>query len=269
MERKDIAEVVNTVVERVLKRLEDTSHGELPTPADERMYGERLVRLHQAVEQGASRLTPQAFALDQCGDLAPLIEQIFLRPDARASEILDLCRDAIERRCVAVCVDLEWTETASAALRGSGVHLSIPVGFPTGTISTEAKTAEVRRAVGLGADEVDVVLNLDALRAADYNMVTRDLRAMVRAAQGRTVKAVVEAAGLTREQKTAAAILAKGGGACDVKSSTGFGPDAVTVGDVALLRAALMGLSPPDAATRPEWPARVGAVVCLSIRQKP
>lgn len=263
MEPEEIAKAVNEVVERVVRRLEDTSHGDLPTPADDRMFGERRTRLDQAIAQGACRLFPQALALDQCADLAPMIEQTLLRPDAREAEVRELCRDAAERGYAAVCLWLEWVEIAAAALEGSQVRLCVPVGFPSGGLSTEAKAAEVRRAVALGADEVDVVMNIARLRAANYPAVVEDLQAVQRAAQGRTVKVVIEAADLTHEQKTTAAILAKSAGAQFVKSSTGFGPDGVRVGDVALIRSVLAGQAPSTETASAEFAARVGAVVSI------
>jgi deoxyribose-phosphate aldolase len=258
---EEISKVVSEVVERVARRLEDTTHGDLPTSADERLFGEQRTRLQQAIAEGACRLFPQALSLDQCGDLAPMIEQTLLRPDAREAEIRELCRDAVGRGVASVCVNLEWAEAASSMLKDSRVLLCIPVGFPSGGLSTDGKCAEIRRALSLGADEVDIVLNIARLQAADYRAVAEDLRVCVRAAQGRTVKAVINLAELTREQKVAAAILSKAAGAKLVKSSTGFGPDGITVGDVALIRTALAGQALP--AAKPEWPARIGAVVCL------
>jgi len=258
---EEISKAVSEVVERVVRRLEDSTHGELSSAADERLFAEQRARLQQAVAEGACRLVPQGLSLDQCGDLAPMIERTLLRPDARDADVRDLCRDAAERRLASVCVNLEWVEAASETLRNSRVLLSVPVGFPAGGISTEGKCAEIRRALSLGADEADVVLNIARLMAADYRAVAEDLWTCVRAAQGRPVKAVIHLAELTQEQKIAAAILSKAAGAKFVKSSTGFGPDGVTVGDVALIRTALAGQTLP--AAKPEWPARVGAVICL------
>jgi len=262
MQPEEISKVVQDLVGRVIRRLEDTTHGELPTAADERLFAEQYVRLEQAIACGACRLFPQALVLDRCADLAGMIEQTLLRPDARESEIREACRDAVERGYAAVCVALEWVEVATATVKGSAVRVCVPVGFPSGGQATEAKAAEVRRSVALGADEVDVVIALDRLRAGDYRAVVEDLQGAFRAAQGRTVKAVIEVAELKHEQKIAATILAKAAGARFVKSSTGFGPDGVTVGDVALIRSALTGAAPPALAA-PESPARIGAVVCL------
>jgi len=263
MEPAEISKVVQDLVERIVRRLEDRTHGDLPTAADERTFGEQRIRLDQAIAEGAVRLWPQALSLDQCGDLAPMIERTLLWPDTRENDVREACRDAVERGLAAVCVNVEWIEPAAAMVKGSTVHVCVSVGFPAGGQTTEAKCAEIRRAVGAGADEVDAVIALARLREADFRAVTEDLQAAVRAAQGRIVKSVIEAAALTLEQKAAAAILSKAAGAHFVKSSTGFGPDAVTVGDVALLRAALAGQPLPSPTFKPEWPARVGAVVCL------
>jgi deoxyribose-phosphate aldolase len=265
MDRENLSQIVNEVVARVVRRLEDTTHGELPTPADERMFAERRARLAQAIERGAARLTPQALPLEHCFDLdlAPRIELALLGFDTREMEVREACREAVARGFASVCVALDFAEAAASELRGSAVRLCVPVGFPTGGFSIESKTGEVRSALAAGADEIDAVMALAKLREADFNGVVTDLRAIVRAAQKRRVKAVVELASLTREQKIAAAILAKAGGACFVKSSTGFGPDAATVGDLALIRAALDGQPPPPEA--PESATRIGAVVSIEI----
>jgi len=263
MQGEEISRIVNEVVARVVRRLEDTTHGTLPTPADERLYAERRACLRQALEQGAARLVPQALPLEQCAELAGCVEQTLLSFDAREGEVRAICEEALARGHAAVCVALDWAEAAAAVLRGSNVRLCVPVGFPLGGHSMAAKAAEVRSAIAAGADEIDAVLNPAPLAAADYNAAVTELRALVRAAQGRRVKAVVALAHLTREQKIAAAVLARAGGACFVKSSTGLGPDAVTVGDVALVRSTLRGRPiPPE---KPEFVSRVGAVVVIPV----
>lgn len=263
MNPDEISKVVGDVVERVVRRLEDTTHGDLPTPADERMYGERVVRLKHATEHGAVRLVPQAVPVEQCLGFAPLVEHTILRPDAREADILEACREAVERGYAAVCVMIDWVEVVAASLSGSHVRAVASVGFPEGGLATTAKAAEVRSAVRAGADEIDVVMNIDRLRAADYRAAGNDLWKCIDAALGKPVKAVIEVAGLAPEQKVAAAVIAKTCGAAFVKSSTAFGPDAVTVGDVATVRAALAGRpAPPET---PEFAARVGAAVSLEI----
>ncbi|MCX8037048.1 MAG: deoxyribose-phosphate aldolase [Candidatus Sumerlaeia bacterium] len=260
MKSGDISEIVRTVVERVVHRLESTG---ADNDGSAGLFGAQPDSLLRALAEGAARVSPQALSPAECGDLLPRLELILLRPDAREADIHALCREALQLRCAAVCVMPEWTEAAAALLKGSPVRLSATIGFPTGTQATETKCAEVRRAVGQGADEVDVVMNLARLRAADYRGALEDLQSVVRAAQGKPVKAVIEAAVLTREEKAAAAILAKAAGARYIKSATGFGPDGICIADVALIRAALNG-SPisPDSAS-PAWTARVGAVVCI------
>jgi len=263
MNPDEISKAVHEVVERVVRRLSDAPRGDLPAPADARLFAEWRVRLQQAIAEGACRLFPQAIPLDECSDFAAITEATLLRPDAREADIRSLCREAVERGFHSVCVGLDWIEVAASSLRDSKVRLSAPIGFPLGGISTEFKAGEVRRAVALGADEMDIVMNIGRLRAADYRAVVEDLQAACRAAQGRTVKVVIEAADLTGEQKVAAAILAKSAGAQFVKSSTGFGPDGITIGDVAVIRSALVGKPSSSEAAKPEWTARVGAVVCI------
>ncbi len=260
MNPEEISEIVRTVVERVARRLESAEAGSNASPG---LFGARPDSILRALAEGAARVSPQAFSPAECGDILPRIELILLRPDARESDIHALCREALQLRCAAVCTMPEWIETTAALLKGSPVQVSATIGFPTGTQATETKCAEVRRAVGQGADEVDVVMNLSRLSAADYRGAIEDLQAVVRAAQGKPVKAVIEAAVLRHEEKAAAAILAKAAGARYVKSATGFGPDGVCIGDVALIRAALNGSPIPSESANPEWTERVGAVVCI------
>lgn len=172
-----------------------------------------------------------------CKNLAPFIDHTLLKADARDEEIINLCKEAIEYGFAAVCINPAFVPLAAGILKGTPVKVATVVGFPLGAMSTEAKAFETRDAVAKGADEIDMVINIGKLKAGDYQYVYNDILAVVKAAQGRVVKVIIEAAMLTEEEKIVACILAKAAGAHFVKTSTGFGPGGATAEDVALMRA--------------------------------
>lgn len=170
-------------------------------------------------------------------DLAALIDHTLLRPEATDNEVERLCRDAIECGFVAVCVNGAWVPLASSLVSGSGVAVAAVVGFPLGAASTAAKVCEAEDAAGAGASEIDVVINLGALKSGRLDKAEADIYAVVEAVRGRAiVKVILECALLTDEEKVHASQLAESVGAAFVKTSTGFGPGGATLEDVALLR---------------------------------
>lgn len=169
--------------------------------------------------------------------LAAFIDHTLLKPAATGKEIDALCREAREHRFASVCVNGFWVGRCKAALAGSGVKVACVVGFPLGAMATGAKAFEAGQAVADGADELDMVLNLGALKAGDAEAVERDIRAVVEAAQGRAVKVILETGLLDEAQKVLACQLSQRAGAAFVKTSTGFAAgSAATVEDVALMR---------------------------------
>ena len=169
-------------------------------------------------------------------DIAPLIDHTLLRPNATDREIEKLCKEAKEYHFASVCLNSAYVSLASHMLAGSGVKVCTVVGFPLGAMSTEAKAFETRDAIAKGADEIDMVINVGKLKSGDYEYVLDDVQSVVRAAQGRCVKVILETASLTDDEKAAGCIIAKAAGADYVKTSTGFGAGGATVEDVALMR---------------------------------
>ena len=169
-------------------------------------------------------------------DLAPLIDHTVLRPEATREDVERACAEAREYGFAGVCVRVEHVALVAKLLSDTRSRAISVVGFPSGTVGTEAKLVEARQAIAAGAQEIDMVIDLAALHRCDYAAVLRDLRAVVEAAQPHVVKAIVETGAFRREQKAIAAALAKAAGAAFVKTSTGFGPGGATVEDVALLR---------------------------------
>jgi deoxyribose-phosphate aldolase len=169
--------------------------------------------------------------------LASIIDHTLLKPDATAAEIAQLCREARDYRFASVCVNSFWAPLCRDLLQGSGVKLCCVVGFPLGAMAAEAKAFEAGQAVALGADEVDMVLNLGALKSLEPEVVERDIRGVVEAARGRAVKVILETGLLSEAEKILACRLSQRAGAAFVKTATGFAAgSAATAEDIALMR---------------------------------
>ena len=174
-------------------------------------------------------------------DLAGFIDHTLLRADATAADIDRLCDEARQHRFASVCVNPSWVGRAAADLAGSGVAVCSVVGFPLGAHTPAVKAAEAAGAIGDGAREIDMVIDIGALKSGDYALVERDIAGVVAACRpvGAVCKVIIEAAMLTDEEKVAASLLAGRSGAHFVKTSTGFGPGGATTHDVALMRRAV------------------------------
>ncbi|MBM3315675.1 deoxyribose-phosphate aldolase [candidate division WOR-3 bacterium] len=168
--------------------------------------------------------------------VARLIDHTLLKPDARPEQVERLCAEAQEHGFATVCVNSGYVPLCRRQIKGSGVGVGTVVGFPLGAMLREAKAAETAAAVNLGADEVDMVMNVGWFKAGADEMVVSDIRRVVDAAQGRPVKVIIESCLLTDAEKERAAGLVKGAGAAFVKTSTGFSTGGATVEDVTRLR---------------------------------
>ena len=172
--------------------------------------------------------------------LGDVVDHTLLRPDATLADVERLCGEALEHRLAAVCVNPVWVADAAHLLRGGSVQLCTVVGFPFGASHADIKAAEATLAVRQGAQELDVVVPLGALRAARWGDVERDVAAVVRAAGGALVKVVLEAALLAPMELVTACLVARDAGAHYVKTSTGFhAAGGATVETVALMRLAV------------------------------
>lgn len=171
-------------------------------------------------------------------ELAAFIDHTLLKPDATETMVRRLCAEARQYGFAAVCVNPNYVKLAAEELKGSPVRVATVVGFPLGATFTEVKVRETALAVAAGAAEIDMVIDLGALKDGRLRRVEEDVAAVVReaAAGGATVKAILETALLTEEEKVTAARLAVAAGAAFVKTSTGFGPGGATVEDVRLLK---------------------------------
>jgi deoxyribose-phosphate aldolase len=195
--------------------------------------------IHHAVREALSSASAvTVLAQPTTADPASLIDHTLLKPTATADQIRQLCAEAREYRFAAVCVNPVWVPLCAELLAGSPVEVCTVIGFPLGADLPEAKAFEAERCIALGAGEIDMVINIGALKAQDFVAVRDDIAAVVSSshAAGAIVKVIIEAAYLTDEEKIAACVLAKNVGADFVKTSTGFGPSGATAADVALMR---------------------------------
>ena len=169
-------------------------------------------------------------------ELARMIDHTLLKADATSDEIRKLCEEARKFCFASVCVNSTNVAKARALLEGSGVMVCAVVGFPLGAMAPTAKAFEAREAVRAGASEIDMVLNIGAMKSRDYALVEEDIRKVVNGARPAPVKVILETGALTTEEKIIACSLSKIAGAAFVKTSTGFGPGGATVEDIALMR---------------------------------
>ena len=194
-------------------------------------------RLRVVIEAGASRLGLHATG-GEAGGVAAMIDHTLLKPDATRAEVEALCREAAEYRFASVCVNPTWVASCARLLQGSPAKVCSVVGFPLGATTPDVKHYETRRALFDGAREIDMVINVGALKSGDLRVVERDIEAVTGPCResGAVSKVIIEAALLTDEEKVTACTLAKAAAADYVKTSTGFGPGGATAADVALMR---------------------------------
>lgn len=196
-------------------------------------------RARKIIDAGAARISARGLnATDVPKDIAGYIDHTLLKADATPQEIEVLCKEARDNHFAAVCVNPPFVKQCADLLRGSGVEVATVVGFPLGAHTTATKVFETEQALVDGATEIDMVINIGALKAKRDELVREDIRAVVDAAHrgGGITKVIIEAALLNDEEKARASRLSKEAGAEFVKTSTGFGPGGATAHDVALMR---------------------------------
>ena len=193
------------------------------------------------VKAGAERISSTLGAIPPERSIAEMIDHTLLKPDATQQEIAQLCYEARRYGFASVCVNPTWVSLCAELLKGSDVRVCTVIGFPFGATSSESKAFEAETAIKQGATEIDMVINVGALKARDLNTVARDIRGVVHAAHthGAIVKVIIETSLLTDEEKTIASLTAKEAGADFVKTSTGFAGGGATVHDVELMRRAV------------------------------
>ena len=195
-------------------------------------------RMHRIIDAGAARI---GLALGQTGsakDWASLIDHTLLKPEATDDDIKKLCEEAARYRFASVCVNPTWVRAAACNLHGTGVPVCTVIGFPLGATLADVKAYEARRTIFDGAREVDMVINIGALKSGDDCLVEHDIRSVVEVAHeyDAICKVIIETALLTDDEKVRACLAAKEAGADFVKTSTGFSKGGATVADIALMR---------------------------------
>jgi deoxyribose-phosphate aldolase len=170
-------------------------------------------------------------------ELAAMIDHTLLKADAVAPQIKELCQQACDYGFASVCVNPFWVPLAHQLLVATPVKICTVIGFPLGAINTASKAFEASAAIDAGASEVDMVLNVGALKSGEHGQVSADIAKVVQAARGMAiVKVILETCYLSDAEKVAACEIAKAAGADFVKTSTGFGPGGATVADITLMR---------------------------------
>jgi deoxyribose-phosphate aldolase len=221
----DIDRIVDAVVAKVQQALDKPGPGTVVPTAGS-----------VASAKGAASANPGLSGPRPRPELARIIDHTLLKPDATKDDLRKLCSEAMAHHFFSVCVNSVNVPFARQQLQGSTVCVCAVVGFPLGAMSPSAKAFETTEAIRHGADEIDMVMNVGALKSRDYALVLDDIARVVGAAQGRTVKVILETGMLTRDEKVIACALSKAAGASFVKTSTGFGPGGATAEDIALMR---------------------------------
>lgn len=169
-------------------------------------------------------------------DLNKMIDHTILKADAKREDVVRYCKEAKEYDFMSVCVNSCNVKTVKKELEGSDVKVCCVVGFPLGAMATEAKAFETKYCVENGADEIDMVINIGGLKDKDYDLVRRDIEEVVKAANGKVVKVIIETCLLDEEEKKKACELAKEAKAHFVKTSTGFSTGGAKVEDIRLMK---------------------------------
>jgi deoxyribose-phosphate aldolase len=216
----------------------------LVCPGCNERCAERCARkTRKVVEAGAARISAGAAVGPIESDIARLIDHTLLKPEASRADIQKLCEEALKFGFASVCVNPWNVSQAAEILRGSPVRVCTVVGFPLGATLPQVKVFETEEAIKLGAQEIDMVINLGALKSRLNEAVEADIRGVVDASHrgGAICKVILETSLLSTEEKVLGSLAAKSAGADFVKTSTGFGPGGATAEDVRLMRAVVGG----------------------------
>ena len=254
-QESEIQRIVEQVVQRVRRRLQDgeaagsgaddtceaCSKSDVECTGCGHSVSKRPDDARRIVNIGASRLSSAPDIGPVREELARLIDHTLLKAEASKEDLKKLCDEARNYSFFSVCVNSSNVRYCRSLLEGTGVKVVAVVGFPLGAMSPEAKAFEAREAVRNGAEEIDMVINVGALKSGDHALVLDDIRKVVAASGNRKVKVIIETSSLNRTEKIAACVLSKVGGAAFVKTSTGFGAGGATAEDVALMHEVVGG----------------------------
>jgi len=214
----DQKELIDRITKEVMQRLNQNA-GATGTQTRE----------HISEPSSARRMT--------ASELAGYIDHTLLKPDAVVSQFEQLCDEAVKYRFKSVCVNSSWVPFVAKKLRGTGIKICSVIGFPLGEMDTRSKAFEARSALGNGADELDMVINVGALKSGNIKLVEEDIRAIKRACRKTTIlKVILETGLLTDDEKIVVCEIARKADADFVKTSTGFSGSGATEHDVSLMR---------------------------------
>ena len=239
----NIEELVSQITDVILSRLGGVSSASECHLHHDECFVKCPDRMRSLIAEGGVRFGLSGAESEAAREVARFIDHTLLKPDASRNEILKVCEEGVRYGFASVCINPIWVREAACALRGSGVKVCTVIGFPLGANVPDTKVYEARRAIFDGASELDMVVNVGALKSGDHDLVSRDIRGVVEVAHevGYICKVIIETALLTDDEKVSACLIAKEAGADFVKTSTGFSKGGATAADVALMRRAVGG----------------------------
>jgi deoxyribose-phosphate aldolase len=238
LDEATLERIIEQITRQVLLLLQEESEAGPDAAVPSISAHNYVERVQPVVNAGADRIASTLGIMPTDGSMAHMIDHTLLKPDATQDQIAQLCYEARKYGFASVCINPANVKLCAQLLKDSGVPVCAVVGFPLGATSTETKVFEAQQAVRDGATEVDMVINVGALKSRDYELVERDIASIARVchAGNAMLKVIIEAALLTDEEKVTGCQLAMVAGADFVKTSTGFGPGGATLEDVALMR---------------------------------
>jgi deoxyribose-phosphate aldolase len=239
----NIEELVSQITDVILSRLGGVSSASECHLHHDECFVKCPDRMRSLIADGGVRFGLTGAESEAARDVARFIDHTLLKPDASRSEILKVCEEGVRYGFASVCINPIWVRESACALRGSGVKVCTVIGFPLGANAPDTKVYEARRAIFDGASELDMVVNVGALKSGDHDLVSRDIRGVVEVTNeaGYICKVIIETALLTEDEKVSACLIAKEAGADFVKTSTGFSKGGATAADVALMRRVVGG----------------------------
>ena len=239
----NIEELVSQVTDVILSRLGTNSGSRECELHHDECFVKCPDRMRSLVAAGGVRFGLTGAESEAAREVARYIDHTLLKPEATRDEILKLCEEGARYGFASVCINPIWVREAACALRGTGVKICTVIGFPLGANEPDTKAYEARRAIFDGASELDMVINIGALKSGDDELVARDIAGVVQVAHevDYLCKVILETALLAEHEKVRACLLAKEARADFVKTSTGFSKGGATVADIALMRRVVGG----------------------------
>lgn len=238
IDNAQLEQLVEVITKQVLIALNDPAAAAKSIETAAPPGRDPVDHVRKVVDAGAARITASVGDAPDDAELAHYIDHTLLKPDATDAQIAQLCYEARKFNFAAVCVNPSKVNLCAQLLKDAPVKIATVVGFPLGATPPEVKAYETQQAIDDGATEIDMVINIGAMKSKDYALVARDIATVVQTSHtgGAIVKVIIEAALLDDEEKVIACKLAKEAGAEYVKTSTGFASGGATVHDVALMR---------------------------------